>query len=112
MSLLASLASLARLGHRLGHQSEGSLLGDVAERAEVLNGLLACGVLLTRNDATVVLHQVLLDETSWGVLGSSVKHLGFGSDGRNMGHGSTCRRDYFSFWEKLGLTQCIMKMTH
>ena len=63
----------------------------------MLDGLLARGVLLTRNDATVVLHQVLLDETSWGVLGSSVKDLGFGSNGRNVGHGSTCRRDYFSF---------------
>ena len=105
MILLASLASLARLGlgHRLGHQSEGSLLGDVAERAEVLDRLLARGMLLTRNDATVVLHQVLLGETSWGVLGSSVKHLGFGSDGRNVGHGSTCRRDYLSFWDNFGL---------
>ena len=65
------------LGHRFAHQLEGALLGDKAERTEVLDGLLASGVLLAANNASVVLHEVLLGQASRGVLGSSVKNLGF-----------------------------------
>jgi len=80
------------LGHRLAHQLEGTLLGNEAERTEVLDGLLASGVLLAANNASVVLHEVFLGEASRGVLRSSVKYLGFGSNSRH--HGSICRRDY------------------
>ena len=71
---------------------EGALLGDVAERAQMLDRLLARSVLLATNDATVVLHQVLLCQTARGVLGSSVKYLSFGAYGGE--HGSICRRDF------------------
>ena len=73
---LLGLATRILLGHRLAHQSEGALLGDVAESSEVLDGLLAGSMLLARDDAALVLHQVLLDEATRGVLGSSVKYLG------------------------------------
>ena len=81
-----------RFLHRLAHQLEGTLLGDKAERTEVLDGLLASGMLLARNDASVVLHEVFLDKAARGVLGGSVKYLGFGSNSGH--HGSICRRDY------------------
>ena len=68
---------LLGLGHRLAHQLEGALLGNEAKSAKVLDSLLASGVLLATNDATVVLHEVLLDEASRGVLSGSVKNLGF-----------------------------------
>ena len=71
-----TLGSLA-LGHRLTHQLEGALLGDEAERAQVLDGLLASSVLLAANDASVMFHEVLLDEASRGVLSGSVENLGF-----------------------------------
>lgn len=74
---LASVTLGRLLAHRLAHQLEGTLLGDEAEGAQVLDGLLARGVLLAANDASVVLHQVLLDEASRGVLSGSVKNLGF-----------------------------------
>lgn len=67
--------------HGLAHDGERALLGDVAERAEVLDRLLARSVLLATNDATLVLHQVLLCQTARGVLGRSVKYLSFGSYG-------------------------------
>ena len=79
----AALRRLA-LRHRLAHQLEGALLGDEAERTEVLDGLLARGVLLARNDATVVLHEVFLDKAARGVLGGSVKYLGFGANSGNV----------------------------
>lgn len=84
----AALASVTTgrlaLGHRLAHQLEGALLGDEAERAEVLDGLLASGMLLARNDAAVVLHEVLFGKTTRGVLRSSVENLGFGANSRNV----------------------------
>ena len=52
------------LRHRLAHQLEGALLGDKAERTEVLDGLLASGVLLARNDTAVVFHEVFLCQTA------------------------------------------------
>jgi len=72
------------LGHRLAHQLEGALLGDESKRAEVLDGLLARGVLLARNDAAVVLHQILLGKAARGVLRGSVKNLGFRADSGNV----------------------------
>ena len=69
------LASL--LGHRLAHQLEGSLLGDVAERAKVLDGLLSRRVLLARNDASLVLHEVLLLQSARSVLRGAVEYFCF-----------------------------------
>ena len=73
--------TLGRLRHGLAHDGERALLGDVSERAEVLDRLLARSVLLATNDATLVLHQVLLCQTARGVLGRSVKYLSFRSYG-------------------------------
>ena len=89
-------AALGRLRHGLAHDGESALLGDVAERAEVLDRLLARSVLLAANDATFVLHQVLLCQTARGVLGRSVEYLSFGAYGGD--HGSICRRDFL--WER------------
>ena len=64
----AALASVTTgrlaLGHRLAHQLEGALLGNKAKRTEMLDGLLTRGMLLARNDATVVLHEIFLDEAA------------------------------------------------
>ena len=72
------------LGHRLAHQLEGALLGNESKRAEVLNGLLARGVLLTRNNAAVVLHEILLGKATRGMFRGSVKNLGFGANSGNV----------------------------
>ena len=72
------------LGHRLAHQLEGALLRNKAKRAEVLDGLLASGVLLARNDAAVVFHEIFLGEAAWGVLRGSVENLSFGANGGNV----------------------------
>lgn len=72
------------LGHRLAHQLEGALLGNKAKRAEVLDGLLASGMLLARNDATVVFHEIFLGKAAWGVLCGSVENLSFGANGGNV----------------------------
>ena len=92
----ALLARLTRLAarHRLAHELERALLGDKAKCAQVLNGLLSRRVLLAGNDTTLVLHQVFLRQTARGVLRSSMENLGFGSNSRNVCHGSSCRRDY------------------
>ena len=52
-------------------------------------------MLLSRDDATVVLHQVLLGEAARGATRRSVEYLSFGAASKNGRHGSTCRRDYF-----------------
>ena len=84
----AALASVTTgrlaLGHRLAHQLEGTLLGNEAKRAEMLDGLLASGMLLARNDATVVLHKIFLDKAARCVFRGSVENLGFGADGGNV----------------------------
>lgn len=72
------------LGHRLAHQFEGTLLSNEAECAEMLDGLLASGMLLAGNNATAVLHEVLLGEAARGVLRGSVKNLGFRANGGNV----------------------------
>ena len=63
------------MSHRLAHQLEGTLLGLVARRKEMLNGLLARRMLLARNDATTVLHQILLLQAAGRVLGRAVVDL-------------------------------------
>ena len=72
------------LAHRLAHQLESALFRNKAERAEVLDGLLARGMLLARNDATVVLHKIFLDKATSGVFRSSVENLGFGANSGNV----------------------------
>lgn len=72
------------LGHRLAHQFEGALLSNEAKRTEMLDGLLASGMLLAGNNATVVLHEVLLGEATRGVLCGSVENLGFGANSGNV----------------------------
>lgn len=52
-------------------------------------------MLLSRDDATMALHQVLLGEAARGATRRSVEYLGFGAASKNSRHGSTCRRDYF-----------------
>ena len=54
------LALRAALGHRLAHEGELTLLRLEAEGEEVLDGLLASGVLLAGDDAAVMLHQIAL----------------------------------------------------
>ena len=53
-----SATALRGVSHGFAHQSEGALLSNEAEGAKVLDGFLASGVLLTRNDASFVLHEV------------------------------------------------------
>jgi hypothetical protein len=66
----------------LGEEGELTLLGDVAELTEGLDGLLAGGVLLLGNNtASAGLHEVLLKETTGSVLGSAVEDFGLGADG-------------------------------
>ena len=72
------------LAHRLAHELESTLLRNKAERAEVLDGLLARSMLLARNDAAVVLHQIFLGEATRGVFCGSVENLGFGANGGNV----------------------------
>jgi hypothetical protein len=63
---------------------ERALLGDIARLLELLDRLLARGVLLLGNDATLLgLHQVLLGQATGSVLGRAVPHLRLGA---NSGH--------------------------
>jgi hypothetical protein len=67
---------------------ESALLGLVACVGEVLQGLLAQGGLAAAYDtAVLVLHQVLLGQTTGGVVRSAVEHLGLGADGQLMAVG-------------------------
>jgi hypothetical protein len=60
----------------LAEQLEGSAPGLVALAGQILQGLLAGGHLPAADDAAVlVLHQVLLLQTTGGMLGSAVEHL-------------------------------------
>ena len=74
---LGALRVLRAVRHRLAHQLEGALLGLVARRKEMLNGLLARRMLLARNDATTVLHQILLLQAAGRVLSRSMEYLRF-----------------------------------
>ncbi len=71
----------------LVEQAEGALLGLVALAGQVLQSLLAGGHLLAADDATVlVLHEVLLLQTTGSVLGSAVEHLSLGTNSNHLGH--------------------------
>jgi hypothetical protein len=72
----------------LVEQAEGALLGLVATTGQVLERLATGGLLpAAYNAAVLVLDQVGLGETAGGVLGISVEHRGFGSNGRDIsGH--------------------------
>ncbi len=62
-------------------QLEGTLLGLVALAGQVLQSLLAGSHLLaTDNAAMLVLNEILLLQTTGGVLGSSVENLGLGAN--------------------------------
>ncbi len=62
-------------------QLEGALLGLVALAGQVLQSLLASSHLLaTDNAAMLVLDEILLLQTTGGVLGSSVENLGLGAN--------------------------------
>lgn len=94
--------ALLALGHAavLVEEAEGTLLGLVALAGQVLEGLATSGLLLAAyNAAVLVLDQVRLDEATGGVLGSSVKDLGLGANGRNFGH--LILRTRFLVWDPI-----------
>ncbi len=59
---------------------ERALLGLVAGLHQVLERLLAEGVLLPADDATLVLHQILLGQAAGSLLCSSVPNACLGAD--------------------------------
>ncbi len=64
---------------------EGALLGHVAELAQLLDCLLASGVLLAADDATTLgLHQILLGEATGSVLGGAVEDGCLGAHGGHL----------------------------
>ena len=71
----------------LGKELEVALLGNVARLAEALDRLLAGGMGLSGNDATLVHHEVVLLETARRVVGRAVHDL----DARSDGHVRTAR---------------------
>jgi len=64
-----------------GEELELALLGDVAGLAEAKNCLLASGMGLPGNDATLVHHEVTLLETARRVVRRAVHDLDAGADG-------------------------------
>jgi hypothetical protein len=78
---IAETGNATALLAALLEQLEGTLLGDVAELAELQDGLLASGLLAAGYNATTLgLDQILLVETTGSVLGSAVENLGLGAD--------------------------------
>lgn len=70
----------------LGEEAKLALLGDVAQLAQLLDGLLASGVLAAADNAALLgLHQILLGQATGSVLGRSVVNLGLGSNGGYLG---------------------------
>jgi hypothetical protein len=68
---------------------EGALLGLEALCEQTLNSLLPRGVLALADNAPLSgLHQILFDQATGSMLGSSVKHLGLGAhrDGGTSHH--------------------------
>jgi len=64
---------------------EGALLGDIASLLQLLERLLARGVLLLGHDAALLgLHQVLLGQTTGSVLGRAVPDLRLGANSRHL----------------------------
>lgn len=76
-ALRVTLRMALAVSHRLAHQLESALLGLVARRKEMLDGLLARCMLLARDDAIVVLHQILLLQAAGRVLSRSMEYLRF-----------------------------------
>lgn len=68
-------------------QLEGALLGLVAGLHQILERLLAEGVLLPADDATLVLHQILLCQAAGSLLRRSVPNACLGAD---FTRGSCC----------------------
>lgn len=85
---LKEAALLALVGATvLLEQLEGTLACLVALAGQELQGLLASSHLLAADDTSMlVLDQVLLFQTTGGVLGSSVEHLCLGSNSCNFDH--------------------------
>jgi hypothetical protein len=82
------LSNLLPLAHSLLHGIttleglESSLLGLETHGEQPLHGLHAGSMLLTANNATLLgLHQILLHQTSTGLLRGSMVHLGLASNG-------------------------------
>lgn len=76
-ALRVTLRMALAVSHRLAHQLEGTLLGLVARCKEMLNGLLAGRMLLARDDAAMVLHQILLLQAAGRVLSRSMEYFRF-----------------------------------
>lgn len=71
----------------LVEQPERTLLGLVALAGQVLQGLLAGEHLAAAHNAAVlVLHQILLGQTTGGVLGRAVENLGLGANCDHLRH--------------------------
>ncbi len=64
-------------------ESKLALLGSVSHLTQTLDCLEAGGVLATRHNLALVLHQVLLGETTGSVLGRTMPDLGLGAH-RNL----------------------------
>ncbi len=81
LTCLLSLACLLGNGTLL-EELESALLGLVAcSEKELLGGLGAEGVLTTAdNPAVLVLHQILLCETTRGLISSAMPYLCFGTN--------------------------------
>jgi hypothetical protein len=83
----AATLLLTGAGAVLLEEAEGTLASLVALAGQELQGLLAGEHLATADDAAVlVLDEVLLLETTGGVLGSTVENLGLGTDSDHLGH--------------------------
>jgi hypothetical protein len=69
----------------LREEAELALLGYIAQSAQLLDRLLTSRLLAAADNATTLsLHQILLVETTGGVLGSAMEHLGLGSYSLHM----------------------------
>ena len=82
------------------HQREGALLGLVARLEQTLNRLFTRSMLLAAHNATLLrLHQILLVETTAGVLGCSVEHFCLGTDGLGSCHSILLIEYFWESWE-------------
>jgi len=62
------------------HQLEGTLLRLVASLDQILEGLLAQGVLLSADNAPLVLHQILLCQSTGRLFRGSVPDASLAAD--------------------------------
>ena len=85
----SSAIALHKVTALLFEELERSLLRLKSRLMQAFQGLLACRVLLTRNDAPLLgQHQVLLGKATAGVLGRSVINLRLGANCRNLTGGA------------------------